>query len=46
MSRANEWDAAYRMAGEIPTCTSTVKHRMISALLTKLIELLRGAAWN
>ena len=32
MSRSNEWDAAHRLAGEIPTCTGPAKHRAISAL--------------
>ncbi|SBT09838.1 hypothetical protein ACCAA_790015 [Candidatus Accumulibacter aalborgensis] len=44
MSRSNEWDAAHRLAGEIPTCTGPAKHRAISALLAKLLDLLRTGA--
>jgi hypothetical protein len=44
MSRANEWGAAHRLAAEIPTCAGPAKHQAISALLARLLDLLRGMA--
>ncbi len=41
MRRPNEWDAAYRMAAELPACTGPAKHQAVSALLVKLLDLLR-----
>jgi len=42
-----EWEAAHRIASEIPTCTGRTKHRAISALLELLLDLMRGSRkWN
>jgi len=44
MSRSNEWDTAHSMPAEIPACTGPAKHQAISALLAKLLDLLRTVA--
>ncbi|MBL8375168.1 hypothetical protein [Accumulibacter sp.] len=44
ISNPTSWSAAHRMAREIPTRTGREKHRAISALLAKLLDLLRGVA--
>lgn len=41
MSRTNEWDAAYRIARTIPACSGSAKHKVISALLALLLDLLK-----
>ena len=47
MSCPNEWDAAHRIAREIPACAVREKHAAISHLLAMLLDLLRGAReWN
>lgn len=41
MRRQNEWDTVHSMAAEIPACTGPAKHQAMSALLAKLLDLLR-----